>query len=44
MRRSADRICELAGASDGRCAGARERVEEAQGRILKAGCRCLHED
>lgn len=40
MRRSAERICELTGESDGRCSGARERVARAGQRIERAGCAC----
>jgi hypothetical protein len=41
MRRSADRICELAGASDERCARARNRVSAAEERIRQAHCECV---
>ncbi len=44
MRRSADRICELAGPGDpdGRCRQARERVRDAQTRV-RGGCSdCEH--
>lgn len=40
MRRSADRICELAGAEHERCSWARERVADATGRVQRAGCSC----
>jgi len=44
MRRSAGRICELAGQSDERCARAKQRVEQAQSQIGRAACRCLRQD
>lgn len=40
MRRSADRICELAGSAHERCAWARSRVADASERVQRAGCRC----
>jgi hypothetical protein len=40
MRRSAERICEIAGAADARCTRARSRVEEASERIERARCAC----
>lgn len=40
MRRSAERICEIAGASDERCLRARRRVESAAERVERAGCAC----
>jgi hypothetical protein len=40
MRRSADRICEIAGGADARCTRARGRVGEASERITRAGCAC----
>jgi hypothetical protein len=41
MRRSAERICELAGASDERCTRARGRVSAAEERIRHAQCECV---
>jgi hypothetical protein len=41
MRRSAERICELAGPSDERCARARSRVSAAEERIRQAHCECV---
>jgi hypothetical protein len=40
MRRSRDRICELTADDDERCTGATTRVEDAQGRVTRAGCGC----
>ena len=37
MSRAADHLCELAGESDGRCSGARERVKSATSRV-QASC------
>jgi hypothetical protein len=42
MRRSAERICELAGAADERCARARGRVSAAEERIRRAQCECVN--
>jgi hypothetical protein len=44
MRRSADRICSIAGESDPRCARARGRVEDAIGRVSRASCACSEND
>jgi hypothetical protein len=44
MRRSADRICAIAGESDPRCARARARVEDAVGRVSRASCACRGND
>jgi hypothetical protein len=44
MRRSADRICSIAGESDPRCARARARVEDAVGRLSRANCACHDND
>ena len=41
MRRSADRICELAGSADARCVNARRRVDEATARVARASCSCI---
>jgi hypothetical protein len=41
MRRSAERICELAGADDERCTRARGRVAAAEERIRRAQCECV---
>jgi hypothetical protein len=41
MRRSAERICELAGADDERCTRARGRVAAAEERIRHAQCECV---
>ena len=40
MQRSTARICELAGETDDRCIGAKDRVERAEARVNGAGCRC----
>lgn len=40
MERSAERLCELAGADDERCASARERLDESTARVSDAGCGC----
>jgi hypothetical protein len=40
MRRSADRICEIAGADDERCGRARRRVDSARAQIQQSPCRC----
>ena len=40
MRRSAARICEVAGSGDGRCKGALERVGAAETAVHRAGCAC----
>ena len=42
MRRSADRICELAGSADERCTRARGRVSAAEDRIRRAQCECVN--
>jgi hypothetical protein len=42
MRRSADRICALAGSADERCRRARERVSAAEERIRRAQCECVN--
>ena len=44
MRRSADRICSIAGESNPRCARARARVEDANGRVSRASCACREND
>jgi hypothetical protein len=44
MRRSAERICSIAGESDPRCARARARVEDAVGRVSRASCACREHD
>jgi hypothetical protein len=41
MRRSAERICAIAGAEDQRCSRARGRVAAAEERIRHAGCECV---
>jgi len=40
MRRSAERICDLAGAAHERCTWANARVELAARRVADAGCSC----
>ena len=40
MRRSADRICAIAGDDDPRCTHARARVEDASSRVARASCAC----
>ena len=40
MRRSAERICSIAGDGDPRCSRARARVEDAIGRMSRASCAC----
>lgn len=40
MRRSRDRICELAGDGDDRCTTAGERVKSAEERVSRAPCVC----
>jgi hypothetical protein len=42
MRRSAERICALAGAADERCMRARGRVSSAEERIRRAQCECVN--
>jgi hypothetical protein len=44
MRRSAERICALAGAADERCTRARGRVSAAEERIRRAQCECVNGD
>ena len=41
MRRSAERICAIAGAEDQRCSRARGRVAAAEERIRHAACECV---
>jgi hypothetical protein len=41
MRRSAERICELAGPDDERCTRARGRIAVAEERIRHAQCECV---
>ncbi len=43
MRRSRDRICELTADDDARCTGATTRVDDATGRVTRAGCACSEE-
>lgn len=40
MRRSADHLCGMAGESDAACGGARERVQRAEQRVLRACPAC----
>lgn len=40
MRRSAARICEIAGADDDRCVRARRRVDVARSQMEQSPCRC----
>jgi len=40
MKRSQERICEIAGAAHERCEWAKQRVAAATARIEKAGCSC----
>ncbi len=40
MKRSQQRICEIAGAAHERCEWAKQRVTEATSRVEKAGCSC----
>ena len=40
MQRSAERICSLAGESHERCTWARAQVQDARGRVERAGCSC----
>jgi hypothetical protein len=44
MKRSAARICELAGSTHERCTRAKARVAEAERRIATAGCECKQRD
>ena len=44
MKKSADRICELAGTADERCTRARARVSAAEQRIRRAQCECVDEE
>lgn len=40
MKRSAERICELAGSTDARCTSAQSRVARAKERVERSGCAC----
>lgn len=40
MKRSTDRLCELAGESSQKCRDARARVAESEKRVRDAGCDC----
>ena len=40
MRRSAEKICELAGETSTRCARAKSRIARAADRVRDAGCEC----
>jgi hypothetical protein len=40
MRRAVASVCELAGESDDRCEGARDRLRNNERRVAEAGCTC----
>ncbi len=40
MKRSQERICEIAGASHEKCTWAKQKVADASSRVERAGCEC----
>jgi len=40
MQRSSERICSLVGESHEKCSWARSQVDDARGRVARAGCSC----